>query len=78
MDTRHSQWNRNQQILRDALKKQETHAFAIKLFLDQHAMVHEGEVSGTAQLTFPDEIWQNLASEDLRSITTKWIIRLPG
>ena len=39
-------WNQQQQALRQALARPETHQKAVELFLSQHAMVHTAEMSG--------------------------------
>lgn len=53
-------WNQRQKVLRNALTEKKEQQNAIPLFLDQHAMLHAAEISGTALWSFADEVWQDM------------------
>ena len=68
MDPRRKFWNEQQQELRKALSDHKNHDRAIRLFLDQHAMVHSRDVSGFDSCTFEDEVWSKLDQAATRMI----------
>ena len=45
MDPNRKHWNEGQEILQNALRRSGEHQLAIRLFLDQHAMVHSSAMS---------------------------------
>ncbi len=64
-------WNQQQQLLRQALAKKDTHEQAVALFMQQHAQVHSAEMSGTGDQTFEDEVWQGLSETGARVVPAK-------
>jgi hypothetical protein len=71
MDPNRKYWNSQQQVLRQALEKPGSHAQAIRLFLDQHAMLHTAPVSESGLHSFEDEVWEGLDEQDFRTIPPK-------
>jgi hypothetical protein len=71
MDSKRKFWNEQQQVLRQALARPADHQQAVELFLAQHAMVHAGAMSGAAQPTLEDEVWQDLSDIAARCIPPK-------
>ncbi len=68
MDQNRKFWNQQQQSLRKALSSPGGNQEAIRLFLDQHAMVHTAGISRPNLWSFEDEIWQGLNDKDIRAI----------
>lgn len=66
MDDRRALWNEQQGRLREALLKPGRFDEAIKLCLEQHAMVNSSEMSGTNVETFEDELWRDLDEDTFR------------
>ncbi|MBN1370451.1 MAG: DinB family protein [Anaerolineaceae bacterium] len=64
-------WNAQQQQLRQALAKKDTHEQAVVLFMQQHAQVHCAEMSGAGEPTFEDEVWQGLSEDGTRIVPEK-------
>jgi hypothetical protein len=60
MEPIRKQWNERQKLLRQLLVKPETYSEGIELFLNQHAAVHDSQLSLPAQPTFEAEIWDGL------------------
>ena len=58
----------NSKNLRKALSDPKFHGRAIRLFLDQHAMVHSRDVSGIEISSFEDEVWFELDQAATRTI----------
>ncbi|MDF2592356.1 MAG: hypothetical protein K0S75_1822 [Clostridia bacterium] len=67
MDIGRSLWNAQQSHLREILLKPDRFDEAIKLCLDQHAMVHTSDMSGTNGMTFEDELWKDLDETTFRT-----------
>ena len=61
-------WNAQQKALRLALKDMGDYPAALRLFLQQHAMVHSAAMSGADLWSFEDELWQGLSEADARRI----------
>lgn len=61
MDPHRKQWNERQKKLQEALKRSESHAEAVDLFLSQHAAVHARSASGIEDWSFEEEIWDGLS-----------------
>ena len=61
-------WNKQQKALRVALASPEDHVLAIALALSQHAWTHQGVVSGSAETTFADQLWDGLDEASARVI----------
>ncbi len=80
MDPQRKLWNQRQGELRRLLVDPASHAQAIELFLSQHAMLHAGVMTASSQLTFEDELWQDLDEEEARRVppggehSVAWII----
>jgi hypothetical protein len=70
MDSKKAAWNSRQNELREILLKPDRHAEAIRLCLDQHAMVHSSEMAGSNALTFEDEVWDGLSDSAFRTMPT--------
>ena len=64
-------WNGQQQQLRQALAKKDTHEQAVALFMQQHAQVHCAEMSGAGEPTFEDEVWQGLSEGGAKIVPQK-------
>lgn len=60
--------NRQQTIVREALKGATTHNQAIQLCLNQHAMLHSAKVSPTDLWSYEDEVLDDLTEELFRRI----------
>jgi hypothetical protein len=71
MDPNRKYWNSQQQMLRQALEKPDSHEHAIRLFLDQHAMLHSAPVSESGLHSFEDEVWEGLDEQGFRTIPPK-------
>jgi hypothetical protein len=71
MDPNRKYWNSQQQMLRQALEKPGSHEHAIRLFLDQHAMLHSAPVSESGLHSFEDEVWEGLDEQGFRTIPPK-------
>lgn len=61
-------WNQQQKALRIALASPEDYAHAIVLALSQHAWTHQGVVSGSAEPTFADQLWDGLDEASARVV----------
>jgi len=70
MNQNRQHWNTQQQQLRQALNRPADFELAIDLFLRQHAAVHAAQVSGSADWSFADELWQDLDPGTARRIPT--------
>lgn len=71
MDANRKLWNEQHKLLRQALAGQGDHAAVIGLFLRQHAMVHDGEMSNSGLPSFADEVWQDASEADIRCVPPK-------
>lgn len=69
MDDKKALWNSQQDILRKILLKPGKFDEAIKLCLEQHALVHSSEMSGIDAVTFEDELCENLDVTTFRTAT---------
>jgi len=80
MDPNRKHWNEQLKLLRKALNDSEDHQTAIDLFLRQHAMVHDAEMSNVGLYSFADEVWDRASEMTLRCVPPKfehsiaWII----
>lgn len=68
MDENRKFWNAQQKLLQAALSRPDEHHRSIQLFLQQHAMVHAGSMSGSGLYSFEDEVCQGLSVEEFRII----------
>jgi hypothetical protein len=68
MDIHRLAWNKQQQILKSCLAHPEEHPEWLRLFLDQHARVHAGEMSGAGGWSFEDEVLIGLDEPSIRKI----------
>src|SRR5512133_1612525 len=79
MDAKRKLWNDRHQALNRLLAKGDRDA-AIRLFLDQHAMVHSAKVSRSKLWSFEDELLNDMTDEEVRQIpaggehSIAWII----
>jgi len=71
MEPNRKLWNEQQKLLRQALSQPGDHATAIDLFLRQHAMVHEAEMSNSGLHSFVDEVWQDADEAAIRYLPPK-------
>jgi hypothetical protein len=71
VDANRKLWNEQHKLLRQALAGQGDHAAVIGLFLRQHAMVHDGEMSNSGLPSFADEVWQDASEADIRCVPPK-------
>lgn len=69
MDERRALWNAQQDRLRKILPKKDSFEEAVKLCLEQHAMVHSSEMPQANQVTFEDELWEGLDETVFRTAT---------
>lgn len=60
MDDQKYLWDSQQKLLRSMLLEPDHFDEAIKLCLDQHAMVHLSKMSQIKAVTFEDELWKDL------------------
>jgi hypothetical protein len=60
MDPNRKLWNEQHKRLRQALSQPSEHTTAVDLFLCQHAMVHDAEMSNSGLYSFADEVWQGM------------------
>lgn len=80
MDPNRKHWNEQLKLLRQALNNPEDHQTVIDLFLNQHAMVHDAEMSQMGLPSFADEVWDGASDATLRCVPPKfehsivWII----
>ena len=72
MDPNRKLWNEQHKRLRQALSQAGEHATAIELFLRQHAMVHDAEMSNSGLHSFADEVWQGADEATLRCLPPKF------
>ncbi len=68
MDVHHKLWNEQQKAFQHALWYSGDHQLVVELFLQQHAMVHSGQMSQSGLWSFEDEIWQGLNKDAFRII----------
>jgi hypothetical protein len=68
MDIHRAAWNKQQQVLKSCLADPEEHTEWLRLFLDQHAQVHAGEMSGAGGWSFEDEVLIGLDELCIRKI----------
>jgi hypothetical protein len=68
MEANRKAWNDQQQALRKALSRPETHTEAIALFMSQHARVHTAGMSGAGLWSFQDEVLDGLSETAVRAI----------
>lgn len=68
MEPRRNLWNERQKELREALKDPVRYEHAIKIFLEQHAMVHARAMSNGDRPTFDDEAWAGVTEEHARRL----------
>jgi hypothetical protein len=80
MDPSRKLWNERHKQLKQALTKPESSTSAIELFLRQHAMVHQAEMSNVGLHSFADEVWEGTSEATIRCVPPKfehsiaWII----
>ncbi|HEU0001249.1 MAG TPA: DinB family protein [Ktedonobacteraceae bacterium] len=67
MDTHRRYWNQQQQIFRQSLMSKSDHQATIRLFLNQHAMLHSAEMSHSGLWSFEDEVLEGLTEAQMRS-----------
>ena len=72
MDPNRKLWNEKHKRLRQALKKSGEHATAIDLFLHQHAMVHDADMSNSGLHSFADEVWDGATETIIRCLPPKF------
>jgi hypothetical protein len=72
MEPNRKLWNEGHKQLRQALTKPGDHVTAIDLFLRQHAMVHDAEMSNTGLHSFADEVWRGTDDATLRCVPPKF------
>lgn len=70
MDSQKDLWDSKQKLLRSILLKTDKFDEAIKLCLEQHAMVHSSEMSKINVVTFEDELWVGLDETIFRTMPT--------
>jgi len=68
MEPNRKLWNEQHKRLRQALTKPEDHPSAIELFLRQHAMVHDAEMSNSGLPSFADEVWAGTNEAIIRRV----------
>ena len=61
-------WNDQQKALRPMLNDESRHEQAIQVFLEQHAMVHAGEISSGVHHSFADALFADLSEEYFRRL----------
>jgi len=80
MEPNRKHWNEQLKLLRQALNNPEEHQTAIDLFLRQHTMVHDEEMSQMGLPSFADEVWEGANEAIIRCLPPKfehsiaWII----
>jgi hypothetical protein len=72
MDPNRKLWNERHKRLRQALKKSGEHATAIDLFLHQHAMLHDADMSNSGLHSFADEVWDGATETIIRCLPPKF------
>jgi len=72
MDPNRKPWNEQHKRLRQSLAKMEDHEAAIDLFLRQHAMVHDAEMSNAGLPSFADEVWADANEAIIRCLPPKY------
>lgn len=70
MDTNRKRWNLGHQKPHRALAAND-HKTATEIFLDQHAMVHSGEMTKTKLWSFEDEVLHGITEDQIRCIPPK-------
>jgi hypothetical protein len=71
MDPHRKHWNEQQKKLQAALTHPGDGDAAIRLFLEQHAMVNPAEMSRSGLWSFEDEVMDGLTEADLRKVPPK-------
>ena len=71
MDPNRKLWNERHKRLRQALTKPGDHATAIDLFLHQHTMVHDADMSNSDLHSFADEVWDGATEKSVRCVPPK-------
>ncbi len=80
MEPNRKHWNEQQQLLQHALSHSGEHQKAFEICLNQHAMVHAAQMSGSHLWSFEDEVLDSLTEADYRHIPPKgehsiaWVI----
>ena len=80
MEPNRKHWNEQFKLLRQALNDPEDIQVVIDLFLHQHAMVHDAEMSNAGLHSFSDEVWDDASETTIRCVPPKfehsiaWII----
>ena len=64
-------WNAQQKLLKSKIMKLDKFDETIKLCLEQHSMVHTGEMSQTNIITFEDDLWDGLDEVTFRTMPTE-------
>lgn len=72
MDPNRKLWNEQHKLLRQELSDPVDHPGAIELFLRQHAMVHDAEMSNSGLHSFSDEVWQDAGEASIRCVPLKF------
>jgi hypothetical protein len=65
-------WNEQHKRLRQALTRPKDFKAAIELFLRQHAMVHDAEMSNEGIPSFADEVWADANETIIRCLPPKY------
>ncbi len=80
MDPKRRFWNQQQKALQAALTDLKEPRRALKLFLEQHAMVHASRMTGAGVWSFEDQVTTGLSDENYRQVppnedhSIAWII----
>lgn len=61
-------WNPKQTRLKSIINKQQNFDEALELCLDLHSIVHLSEVSGRKDITFIEEVLENVSDEGFKNI----------
>jgi len=72
MDPNRKHWNAQLKLLRQALNDPDDIQTTIDLFLRQHAMVHDAEMSNSGQHSFSDEVWEGASEATVRCVPPKF------
>jgi hypothetical protein len=72
MDPNRNLWNEQHKLLHQALTIPDDHTTAIDLFLRQHAMVHDAEMSKSHLYSFADEVWHGADEAIIRRVPPKF------
>ena len=68
MDTQRKTWNKRQTEFREMLLSFEHPRDALKMFMEQHAMVHSAGMTQTGGPSFEDEVLNDMTGEQMRRI----------